>query len=141
MYSPAIVAPPIVLYFIDFSDLPSVQHHFLELIKWKDEDGVEKKLRIYSEIAHKWRQIASLMGLEPGQISAIEHDRHETASCVTGVLQRWFEYAGQLPNAKDYPKSWRGLINLLKDAELGEIAKELKKALTSQTNSVRGNYS
>ena len=102
---------------------------------------MEKKLRIYSEIAHKWRQIASLMGLKPGQISAIEHDRHETASCVTGVLQRWFEYAGQLPNAERYPKSWQGLINLLKDAELGEIAKELKKALTSQTNSVRGNYS
>ena len=85
MYSPAIVAPPIVLYIIDFSDLPGVQHHFLELIKWKDENGVEKKLWIYSEIAHKWREVASLLGFKPGQNSTIEHDRRETASCVTAV--------------------------------------------------------
>ena len=102
---------------------------------------MEKKLRIYSEIAHKWRPIASLLGLEPGQISAIEHDRRETASCITAVLQRWLEHASQLSNAERYPKSWQGLINLLDDVELGEIAMKLKKALTSQTNSVRGNYS
>jgi hypothetical protein len=40
-----------------------------------------------------------------------------------------------------YPKSWEGLINLLEDAELGEVAEELKKALSSPQNSVRGNLS
>ena len=110
-------------------------------MKWKDENGVEKKLRIYSEIAHKWKQIARLIGLKPGQISAIEQDHRETASCVAAVFQRWFEYAGQLPNARDYPKSWQGLISLLDDVQLDEVVKVLKKALASQINSVRGNYS
>ena len=31
-----------------------------------------------------------------------------------------------------YPKSWQGLINLLEDAELGEVAEELKRALAEQ---------
>ena len=46
-----------------------------------------------------------------------------------------------LPNGSKYPKSWQGLINLLEDAELGEVAGELKKALSSPQNSVRGNLS
>ena len=102
---------------------------------------MKNEFKIYSKIGHKWKEIATRLGLELGQISAIEHDRREMASCITGVLQRWFEHAGQLPNAKDYPKSWRGLINLLDDVQLGEVTKDLKRALTSQTNSVRGNYS
>ena len=33
--------------------------------------------------------------------------------------------------AGSYPKSWQGLINLLKDAALGEVARELERALSS----------
>jgi hypothetical protein len=57
------------------------------------------------------------------------------------MLGRWFEDARSLLNAGRYPKSWQGLINLLEDAELGEVAEELKKALSSPQNSVRGNLS
>jgi hypothetical protein len=79
-----------------------------------------------------------LYALEQGEISTIEHDHRQEYSCITAVFGRWFENA---PNARDYPKSWQGLIKLLKDVELGQVAEELKKALSSQTNSVRGNFS
>jgi hypothetical protein len=36
-------------------------------------------------------------------------------------------------------KERQGLISLLEDAKLGEIAEKLKKALSSPQNSVRGN--
>ena len=116
-------------------------HHFVHLIKWKDENGIKRELKIYSKVAHKWKEIATRLGLELGQITTIINDNCQNSSCITDVFQRWFEHAAHLPNAKDYPKSWRGLINLLNDVQLGEVAEELKKALTSQTNSVRGNYS
>ena len=58
---------------------------------------------------------------------------------MTAILRHWFDNAGRLCNAKMYPKSWQGLINLLGDSELGEVATELHKALSSPRNSVRKN--
>ena len=119
-------------------DLQDIENRFVDLIKWEDENGVKRELRIYSKIAHKWRQIATQLGFELGEIESIrknnpfdDHDR------VTVVLGRWFDNARNLPNASRYPKSWQGLINLLEDAELGEVAEELKRALSSSWSSVR----
>jgi hypothetical protein len=132
----------ILLYYIDFSNLSSIEHRFIQLIKWKDENGLKKELRIYSEIAHKWKEIASLLlGLKQGQILTIENDHRQAYSCITVVLGRWFENATHLPSARVYPKSWQGLIKLLNDVQLGEVSKELERTLSSQTNSVRDNYS
>lgn len=114
----------------------------MDLIKWKDENGKERVLKVYSRSADKWEDIATRLGLRLEEISSIKKDCHyQTSLCIKAVFKKWFEHATSLPNARDYPKSWQGLINLLNDVELGEVAIELKKALTSQTNSVRGNYS
>ena len=130
-----------VLTPLDFSSLPDVEHHFVDLIKWEDENGVQRELRIYSKIAHRWRQIATRLGFELGEIESVEENHHRNESRITAVLRRWFENARSLRNAGRYPKSWQGLINLLEDAELGEVAEELKKALSSPQNTVRGNLS
>jgi hypothetical protein len=114
-----------VLTLSDFTSLADVEHHFLDLIKWEDENGVKKKLKIYSKIAHKWRQIATRLGFEPGEIESLENNHRNDYRCITAVLGRWFENARSLPNASRYPKSWQGLINLLEDAELGEVAGKL----------------
>jgi hypothetical protein len=130
-----------VLSLSDFTSLTGVEHHFIGLIEWEDENGAKKKLKIYSKTAHKWRQIATLLGFEPGEIESLENNHRNDSCCITAVLGRWFEDAKNLPNAGRYPKSWQGLINLLEDAELGEVAEELKRALSSPQNSVRGNLS
>ena len=109
----------------------------MDLIKWEDENGVKRELRIYSKISHKWRQIATQLGFEPGEIESIDADYRTRYCRITIVLGRWFENAKHLPNASKYPKTWQGLINLLEDAELGEVAVELKRALSSPWNSVR----
>ena len=118
-------------------DLQDVEHRFLDLIKWEDENGVKRELRIYSKIAHKWRQIATRLGFELGEIESVEADNHTNYRCITAVLGRWFENAVNLPNGSRYPKSWQGLINLLEDTELGEVAGELKRVLSSPWNSMR----
>ena len=129
-----------VLSLSDFIDL-DVEHHFMTLIKWMDKNGVKRELRIYCKIAHKWRQISSLLGFDIGEIESVEENHHRNDTRITAVLRKWFENAKNLPNASIYPKSWQGLINLLEDAELGEVAEELKSALSSPHNSLRGNIS
>ena len=119
-------------------DLQDIEHRFVNLIKWEDEKGVKGELRTYSKIAHKWREIATQLGFEPGEIESIgKNYSFDDRDRITFVLRRWFDNAKNLPNTSWYPKSWQGLINLLEDAELGEVAKELKRALSSPWNSVR----
>ena len=121
-----------------FTDgLQDVEHRFVDLIKWEDEKGLKRELRIYSKIAHKWRQIATQLGFEPGKIESVEENHHRNYSHITAVLGRWFENARNLPNASIYPKSWRGLMVLLIDVELSEVAVELKVVLCSPWNNVR----
>ena len=102
---------------------------------------MKRELRIYSKIAHRWRQIATRLGFELGEIESVEENHHRNDSRITAVLRRWFENARSLSNASRYPKSWQGLINLLIDAELGEVAEEMRKVLSSPKNSVRENLS
>ena len=127
--------------FIDFKqkadDLQEVNHSFVELIKWEDNNGVIKELRIYSNIAYNWKKIATLLGFELGEIESVHADYHTSYCCITAVLRRWFENAKNLPNASKYPKSWQGLMKLLNDAQFGEVANDLIKALSSPWNSVR----
>ena len=66
---------------------------------------------------------------EPGEIISVESDYRKSYDRIATVLGRWLENAKNLPNASRYPKSWQGLINLLEDTELGEVASELKSAL------------
>ena len=101
---------------------------------------MRRELRIYSKIAHSWIQIATLLGFELGEIESIRKNyTFDDYDRVTTVLKQWFENARSLSNPRGYPKSWEGLINLLKDAKLGEVAEEIKKALFSPKNDVRGN--
>ena len=102
---------------------------------------MKRELRVYSKIAHRWRQIATRLGFELGEIESIDADYHTSYIRITFILGRWFENARSLSNASRYPKSWHGLINLLEDAELGEVADEMIKALSSPKNGVRGNLS
>ena len=71
----------------DFTSLADVEHHFVDLIKWEDENGVQRELRIYSKIPHKWRQIATRLGFELGEIESVEENHHRNDSRITAVLR------------------------------------------------------
>ena len=125
---------------VDISSRPDVRHHLLDLLEWEDESGTNRELKIYNKIAHKWNRIATRLGFEPGKIDSIRRNYpFSDYERVIVVFQEWFENAIDLPNAHRYPKSWQGLIILLKDAELGEVAAELHTALSSPRKNVRKN--
>ena len=113
--------------------LPTIASHHLNLFKWEDENGVKHELRIYSEISHKWREIAGLLGFQHGEIESLQDDYRRNGDRVRQVLGRWFEDAVNLPHhdPDKYPLSWDGLLSILHDAQLGEVKKVLCKALSS----------
>ena len=52
------------------------------------------------------------------------------------MFGRWLENASGMLHADKYPKSWDGLIRLLNDSELAELANKVTKAINSQENEV-----
>ena len=105
----------------DFASHASIEHDLME----REYKNQMFRTAFYLILARKWRKIASLLGLEPGEIESIGADYRTRYSCITAVFRRWFENAKNLSNAGKYPTSWQGLINLLEDAELGELAEKL----------------
>ena len=108
---------------------------------WLHETGIEKQLKLYSKISHKWELVATLLGFENGEVTSLRRDFSDACERITAVLERWLDNARNLPNASKYPKSWQGLVKLLKDTELSEVADDLETALSSPQNSVRGTLS
>ena len=41
--------------------------------------------------------------------------------------------------AKKFPKSWEGLIRLLEESKLTQLAKDVKEAISSPQNAAKGN--
>ena len=84
---------------------------------------------MYNSAAAKWKLIAERLGLESGVITSIHRNYYDDYARVTEVFRHWFDNANSLPNKKKYPKKWSGLIKLLVDSELGELAENLQTAL------------
>ena len=124
--------------FLDFSGLKEVSTGLLEEITW---DGDKKELRVYAKTAKNWKSIARKLGLEdesPGCINnTAQRHFNDDKECVREVFGKWLEDAVGLPNANQFPKSWEGLLNLLTKSQLGEVAKELRIALTAPDSSAR----
>ena len=98
-------------------------------------------MTIYDTAEGKWCKIAEYLGLNPNKVKSIRRDCHDDHERVTEVFFEWLNNANQLPNSRKYPKKWSGLIRLLKDSELGELAEDLWSALNAPLNSIKDNLS
>ena len=75
-------------------------------------------------ISFKWRDVGELL-LSFEQLHCIaEEHRDKHMDCCRAVLHHWLENPPE-----EYPITWRGLIELLQDSELGQVVAELKNAL------------
>ena len=81
-------------------------------------------------ISHKWRTIGERLDLTSSKLQCIEVDhRGISEECCRAVLCIW------LNNPPDeYPISWDGLIELLEDSQLGQVASKLRKILNKAIN-------
>ena len=87
-------------------------------------------MTVYDTAEEKWDIIAERLGLDSGKFKQSHPNNHER---VRKVFREWFDNANQLPNSDKYPLKWSGLIRLLKDSGLGQLAEDLRRALTART--------
>ena len=124
----------------DFSGLLEVTHSLLDQIKWKDAvSGEIKKVSIYNSSAGTWEKVATRLGLSESEITTINRgNRGNPEECVTAVFRQWLQNASGMKHAKKFPKSWEGLIRLLNESDLIELAKTVRKAILSPQNEAKG---
>ena len=116
------VIPPLAYDHIE------VKNHLLSLMEW-NESGKIRKVQIYTEAAHRWMEIGQNLGLISGVLESIKRDNHTDRDQLTTVLGEWMNNASKLPNSRRYPKIWSGLIQLLVDSDLADLADRVYKAL------------
>lgn len=95
----------------------------ITLIKYRINNKVGK-FRLVQAIQHKWESIGILLGV-PENIFASHQTNEEKCR---GVLEEWLK-----KGSEQYPVEWDGLIKVLEDVELREVAKDLQKALDNIT--------
>ena len=99
----------------------------LTLMKWKDSEGKQHKLRIVQSICPQWRAIGNMLDISDSVLeSTLSHYRGDLEECCYAVLRRWLDNG-----SPDYPLTWEGLLELLEDADCAQVAEELRGALSS----------
>lgn len=99
----------------------------LTLLKWTDENDKSQTLRIREEISSKWTEAGDLLGVSSSRLDAIgDCRRGDTVMCSRDVLQEWIRTNG---GPGSYSVTWDGIVSLLKDMQLTNVADILKNAL------------
>lgn len=103
---------------------PQVSLGALELLKWQ-ENGRRRSLRLVHKVSSKWKLFGTLLGISEDRLDGWAHESHHNAEeCWAKVMSHWLS-----KNGVDYPATWRGLFELLRDAEFSQVAEELKGVL------------
>ena len=102
-----------------------VKHHLVDLVRWREEGGAIRELEIHSNRTHDWTQSATQLGFKLGDITSTEESQQSNVADASGN-----QGVDDASNSSSYPKSWQELSNLLEDAKLGEVAKELSEVAT-----------
>lgn len=98
----------------------------MTLIKWRNERGEEKEFRVKRLIFHRWKQVGDL--IVPRQLLHVWGRRKTDEESCDAILSYWMDNP-----PPDYPTTWVGLYDLLKDSELSQVATELKEAVDNAT--------
>ena len=110
-------------YYIGHSDGPclSSKPHLYELDLIK---GNGKTVKTLSRSAGYWEQIATRLYFEAEDIMSIGRDHHlQTMDACRKMFMLWLEGKGRSP------QTWETIIRVLEEAELLEMASDLKVIL------------
>ncbi len=99
----------------------------LTLLEWTDKDGQNRTLRIRDELSPHWHDMGLLLGISMSRLDGIlAHRLGDVRQCFRDVLYDWIQNG-----SPDYPATWEGLLNLLRDMKLSSLASSLELALRS----------
>jgi len=99
----------------------------IQLVKYTGSDGQPKEFHLLENIQGKWRDIGTLLRIENATLDKFEHKHQgDLKEQCRDVLQTWREEGSR---SEKYPVTWSGLLEVLKDVQLKEVARELEEAL------------
>ena len=105
--------------------------HHLTVLTWTGSDGQRHSLRLRNEMSSKWHDVGDLLEVGSSRQEGIHmHRGRDVRLCCRDVLEDWLQ-----TEKPSYPTNWEGLLLLLKDLELNDVAKNLKEALDFIRNS------
>ena len=100
-----------------------MQH--LTLLKWTDSGGKNHSLRLRDEMSSRWHEVGDLLGVATSRQDGIHTQRMgDVRLCCRDIFLDWLQM-----EEKSYPASWEGLLVLLEDLQLNNLAKKLNEAL------------
>lgn len=82
-----------------------------------------KTFKLKASIVHKWREIGNFVNvpMEKLEVWAKEKDAE---ACCDAILLHWLNNS-----SSNYPVTWEGLYELLRDCDLCQVADDLKEAV------------
>ena len=99
----------------------------LTLIKWK-RGGEIHRLRIIDTICNRWEDFGKILRIPDPKLSTWwTQTSHDPKKCCNNVFDYWFQNP-----PKDYPATWSGVFELLRDFEFEALAEELMEALDNR---------
>ena len=113
------------MFLIPIAHIPTMSQ--LTLLKWRDENGHNQKLKILQEISSNWEEAGNLMGLSSNVLDSIEKNYSRSVEqCCRNVFRSWLE--GE-KGGLIYPVSWEGICTLLEDMDYSSTALLLRDIL------------
>ena len=87
--------------------------------------GNGKTVRVINRAASVWEKVATRLHFEGHDILTIRKNEHQAEDACRTMFMEWLEGKGRTPT------TWETVIKALDEAELAEVAKDLKDIFTS----------
>ena len=87
--------------------------------------GNGKTVRVINKAASVWEKVATRLYFEGHDILTIQRNKSQAEDACRTMFIEWLEGKGRTPT------TWETVIKALEEAELAEVAKDLKETFTS----------
>lgn len=98
----------------------------LGLIKYTD-CVEERRFGLIRIIQNECKYLGTVLGIDVETLNSFDKTGVSQAEKCTHILHKWIQRG---ESDRHYEVTWAGLLEALKDASLGGVAKQLEKALT-----------
>ena len=103
----------------------------LTCLKYKDEQGVQQRIHIINEMARRWIDVGTMLKFSDPDIENIQVDsscQGDAEKCCRKLLSKWL--MGHNDSNDNRPKTWKTLLEVMRDVRLGNLADQLEAILT-----------
>ena len=91
--------------------------------------GKDERLFVMDDMAPRWRNVGLMLNFSSTDLDNIETGQQkDPVKCCERLMSKWLD--GFVNNRDSRPKTWSTLIDVLKDARLGDLADKIEAIVT-----------